>query len=277
MSRIESRFQALRQAGRKALIPFVTAGDPTPGFTVPLMHALVDAGADVLELGVPFSDPIGDGPVIQLACERALAHGTSLGDVLAMVREFRTRDRETPVVLMGYMNPIEVMGHQRFAESASDAGVDGVLTVDMPPEEMGDLAGRLADAGLDPIFLVAPTTTEQRMRVICDHARGFVYYVSLKGVTGSANLDVEAVGHRLDAIHAMTGLPVGVGFGINTPEKAADMSQVADAVVVGSALVNLIPQNVDNHDALLRDIPELLRSMRKAMDARGAAVADSQA
>ncbi len=273
MSRIQARFDALKADGRRALIPYVTAGDPNPGLTVPLMHGLVEAGADIVEVGVPFSDPIGDGPVIQLACERALVHGTSLRDVLGMVREFRQKDSETPVVLMGYMNPVEVMGYVRFAQEAAEAGVDGVLTVDMPPEEMGELSERLAAAGLDPIFLVAPTTTEQRMQVICDHARGFIYYVSLKGVTGSDTLDVEAVAGRVDRLHHMTGLPVGVGFGISTPEKAAQMSQAADAVVVGSALVRQIQEHTDDDGLILEKVTGLLASMRSAMDADASATA----
>lgn len=268
MSRIAKRFSSLRQSGRKALIPFVTAGDPHPDVTVELLLRLVRAGADIVEIGVPFSDPIGDGPVIQLACERSLAHGTSLRQVLEMVRRFRERDEETPIVLMGYLNPIEIMGYQDFATAAVNAGVDGVLTVDLPPEEMDELTGCLASAGLDPIFLVAPTTTEQRMHVICDNARGFIYYVSLKGVTGADSLDMASVAERVGRLHGMTGLPVGVGFGISTPEKAAAMSQVADAVVVGSALVRIIEANQNDHDVILRDVPELLAEMRAAMDAR---------
>lgn len=267
MSRIEARFRASRQSGRKALIPYVTAGDPHPDVTVGLMHRLVAAGADILELGVPFSDPIGDGPVIQLACERALKHRVGLRDVLRMVEQFRQDDADTPVVLMGYMNPIEVMGHAAFATAAKEAGVDGVLTVDMPPEEMDDLSQGLADAGLAPIFLVAPTTGEARMRLICEHARGFIYYVSLKGVTGSASLDIDAVSARVDHLHAITGVPVGVGFGIGTPEQAARMSRVADAVVVGSALVRQIAAHADQPEAAVDSVTELLRSMREAMDA----------
>ncbi|MCP1673718.1 tryptophan synthase alpha chain [Natronocella acetinitrilica] len=274
MSRIERRFQALRQAGRKALIPFVTAGDPHPDVTVDLMHGLVKAGADIVELGVPFSDPIGDGPVIQLACERALAHGTSLRQVLAMVEQFRQTDQDTPVVLMGYMNPIEVMGGKTFAEAAAAVGVDGVLTVDLPPEEMDDLSSLLAGAGLDPIFLVAPTTTAERMHVICDNARGFVYYVSLKGVTGADTVDLEAVAGRVDSLHGMTGLPVGVGFGISTPEKAASMSRIADAVVVGSALVRLVEANQHDHAAAVREVTGLLAAMREAIDADAGVAVD---
>jgi len=267
MSRIEARFKALKAANRKALIPFVTAGDPQLHLTVPLMHGLVEAGADIIELGVPFSDPIGDGPVIQLACERSLKHGTGLRHILAMVKEFRSRDSETPVVLMGYMNPIEIMGYQAFVDACSEVGVDGVLTVDMPPEEMGDLSARLADARLDPIFLIAPTTTEKRMKIICDQARGFIYYVSLKGVTGSASANVAEVAARVDLLHSMTGLPVGVGFGISTPENAATMSAAADAVVVGSALVRLVEQHQGDDAAVLREVTGALRAMREAMDA----------
>lgn len=266
MSRIEARFKALRGSRRKALIPYVTAGDPHPGFTVPLLHGLVEAGADIVEIGVPFSDPIGDGPVIQMACERALAHHIGLDDVLAMVRDFRSRDADTPVVLMGYMNPIEVMGHRRFADEAAAAGVDGVLTVDMPPEEMGDFSDCLAAAGLDPIFLIAPTTTDERIRLICDNARGFVYYVSLKGVTGADTMDVGAVAGRVDSIHAVTGLPVGVGFGISSPEKAAKMSRASDAVIVGSVLVRRIAEHGGDDESTLRDVTGLLRAMREAMD-----------
>ncbi|MCH8504556.1 MAG: tryptophan synthase subunit alpha [Ectothiorhodospiraceae bacterium] len=270
MSRLAERFRQLKRDGRRALIPYITAGDPHPDLTVTLMHALVDAGADVVEVGVPFSDPIGDGPVIQLACERALAHGTGIRDVLAMVARFREKDAETPVVLMGYMNPVEIMGYQGFARAAADAGVDGVLIVDLPPEEMGELSGCLADSDLDPIFLVAPTTTEQRMRTICDHARGVVYYVSLKGVTGSGTLDMDSVGERVNRIHSMTGLPVGVGFGIDSAEKAAAMGRVADAVVVGSALVKQIEAHAHDHQAVVREVSGLLRSMRKALDADAA-------
>lgn len=266
MSRLEQRFAQLRAQGRKALIPYVTAGDPHPDITVGLMHGLVEAGADVVELGVPFSDPIGDGPVIQQACERALRHDVGLRDVLAMVRRFREQDADTPVVLMGYMNPVEVMGAAAFAEAAQQAGVDGVLIVDMPPEEMGELTDAFGGAGLDPVFLVAPTTTEERMQAICDKASGFVYYVSLKGVTGSATLDVDAVGKRVSRLRSMTGLPVGVGFGISDAEMAARMAGVADAVVVGSALVRRIEANQNDPDQAIREITDLVKGMRRAMD-----------
>ncbi len=267
MSRLDQRLSTLREQGRTALIPYVTAGDPEPGFTVPLMHELVASGADVLELGVPFSDPIGDGPVIQLACERALRHGTGLRDVLAMVRRFREQDTDTPVVLMGYMNPVEIMGYAAFAREALDAGVDGALIVDMPPEEMAALADKLDPQGLDSIFLVAPTTTEERMQLICDKASGFIYYVSVKGVTGAGTLDVDAIGKRIERLRGMTGLPVGVGFGISDADMAARMGAVADAVIVGSALVRRIEANQDNPDTARSEITALVADMRRALDA----------
>ncbi|WP_290653700.1 tryptophan synthase subunit alpha [Aquisalimonas sp.] len=267
MSRLAERFRQLRGRGRTALIPFITAGDPHPDLTVRLMHGLVAAGADVVELGVPFSDPIGDGPVIQQACERALRHNVSLRDVLTMVQRFREDDPDTPVVLMGYMNPVELMGYAEFATRARDSGVDGVLTVDMPPEEMGELAASLAAAALDSVFLVSPTTTEERMQAICAKAGGFIYYVSLKGVTGAANLDVDAVGARVARLHGMTGLPVGVGFGISDAATAARMAAVADAVVVGSALVRRIEANQEDLDAAQEAVTALVAEMRQAMDA----------
>ncbi|MDQ7014789.1 MAG: tryptophan synthase subunit alpha [Gammaproteobacteria bacterium] len=266
MSRIERRFSALKAEGRKALIPFVTAGDPTPTTTVPLMHELVKAGASVLELGVPFSDPMADGPVIQLACERALEHGTSLNDVLAMVAEFRQQDQQTPVVLMGYLNPVEVMGYETFANAAAKAGVDGVLTVDLPPEEGAELSAAFKAVGIDLIYLIAPTTSLARAQRICAQASGFVYYVSLKGVTGSASLDVSAVEQRLNAIRTVSDLPLGVGFGISDAPMAAKMAAIADGVVVGSALVKRIADNRDDPQALLSQAADLIAGMRKAMD-----------
>jgi tryptophan synthase alpha chain len=266
VSRIAARFQALRATGRKALIPYVTAGDPNPGNTVPLMHAMVEAGADLIELGVPFSDPMADGPVIQQACERALRHHVSLRQVIGMVRTFRERDSETPVVLMGYLNPVEIMGYAAFAEAAAQAGVDGVLTVDLPPEEGHDLVEALRGQGIDPIYLLAPTSHEARIARICAAASGFVYYVSLKGVTGAATLDVDAVAGKLAAIRAHTDLPVGVGFGIRDAESAARVAAVADAVVVGSALVNRIAEHENDPEAGRRAVSDLLAEMRAAMD-----------
>jgi tryptophan synthase alpha chain len=266
MSRIAERFQRLRQQGRKALIPYVTAGDPNPGVTVPLMHALVEAGADLLELGVPFSDPMADGPVIQAACERALRHHVSLHQVLDMVRDFRSHDTGTPVVLMGYLNPIEVMGYEAFARAASDAGVDGVLTVDLPPEEAHDLVVALKDRQLDPIFLAAPTSDDDRIRRMADCGSGFLYYVSFKGVTGANRLDVGSVRDKLAQIRANSDLPVGVGFGIRDAESAARVAEFADAVVVGSALVKRIAELADEPDQIPLQAPQVIAAMRTAMD-----------
>jgi len=266
MSRLFRCFADCRESGRKALITFMTAGDPNPDATVPLMRALVRAGVDALELGVPFSDPMADGPVIQAADERALAAGMNLRKVLEMVREFRKDDNRTPVVLMGYLNPIEAMGYVRFAEEAAEAGVDGLITVDLPPEEGDDLLPELRARNIDPVFLLAPTTRPERMRVICAGASGFLYYVSLKGVTGAATLDVDAVAAKLREIREFTDLPVGVGFGIRDAASAARVARVADAVVVGSALVTRVAEHRDDLDALLASASALISDMRQAMD-----------
>jgi tryptophan synthase alpha chain len=267
MPRLAERFAQLRRRNRRALIPYIAAGDPDPRMTVPLMHALVRAGADALELGVPFSDPMADGPVIQRATERALRHNVSLRQVLDMVRKFRQQDRDTPVVLMGYLNPVEVMGYERFAEQAAAAGVDGVLTVDLPPEEAGDLAQTLEKHGLDTIFLLAPTSPRSRIELIADAASGFIYYVSLRGVTGAANLDVAEIADRLKEIRHCTSLPLGVGFGIHNPEIAAQVARIADAVIVGSAIVRRMEQLADQPDRLLEEVPAFLATLRAAMDA----------
>jgi tryptophan synthase alpha chain len=266
MSRLKSRFEALREQGRTALIPYVTAGDPNPQVTVPLMHAMVEAGADIIELGVPFSDPMADGPVIQRASERALEHHTSLRDVLGMVRSFREQNQETPVVLMGYLNPIEVMGYGAFVQAAAEAGVDGVLTVDIPPEEAEDVLPLFKAQGLDAIFLLAPTTTGERIRRVCASASGFVYYVSLKGVTGASHLNLDEVAAKLSEIRIATDLPIGVGFGIKDAETAAKMSKLADAVVVGSALVNQVEALADRPEAIAPTLAGILAGMRAAMD-----------
>lgn len=266
MSRIAACFTRLRAAGRKALIPYVTAGDPHPAVTVPLMHALVKAGADILELGIPFSDPMADGPVIQQACERALLHHTGLRQVLEMVRAFRADNDTTPVVLMGYLNPVEVMGYETFARAAAAAGVDGVLTVDLPPEEGGELMACLREHRLDPIFLLAPNSTPARVKKICAAASGFVYYVSLKGVTGAASLDTEAVARKLKEIRAVTDLPIGVGFGIRDGDSAARVAAVADAVVVGSALVSKIGALAGTPDKIPAQAAAVIAEMRRAMD-----------
>jgi tryptophan synthase alpha chain len=262
MSRIGNRFRQLREQRRKALIPYVTAGDPRPDVTVPLLHALVKAGADLVEIGVPFSDPMADGPVIQAACERALMHHVSLHDVLGMVRVFRGQDDATPVVLMGYLNPIEVWGYEAFAAAAAD----GVLTVDMPPEEGEKLTTALHRQGLDAIFLLAPTSSASRIQTVCRSASGFVYYVSFKGVTGANRLDVNAVARKLEEIRKYTDLPVGVGFGIRDPDSAAQIARIADAVVVGSALVGKIAALVDQPEVIAPVLSETLSAMRAAID-----------
>lgn len=266
MSRLARQFAELKRNGRAVLVPYITAGDPDKNASVPLMHALVAAGADVLELGVPFSDPAADGPVIQQACERALKHGTTLADVLDMVREFRRTDTRTPVVLMGYLNPVEAMGVERFASAAAVAGVDGVLSVDMPPEEAEPLVGLLRARGLDPVFLLAPTTDAARLKRICETASGFVYYVSLKGVTGAANLDVDEVRRRLDAVRQATQLPVGVGFGVRDAHTAAQLARVADAVVVGSAIVGRVAEFRDQPEDMLTRVGAFVTELRRAMD-----------
>lgn len=265
MRRIASTFERLAQTGRKALIPYVTAGDPAPETTVPLLHALVEAGADVLELGIPFSDPMADGPVIQRASERALARGVNMAQVLSWVREFRLRDQATPLVLMGYANPIERFGVEAFVRDAAQAGVDGVLVVDYPPEEAEDFASRLRAAGMDPIFLLAPTSTEARMQQVNQLASGYVYYVSLKGVTGAGNLDAQAVCERLQTLRRHVHLPLGVGFGIRDGASAAAVAECADAVVIGSRIIELMEHQPAA--AGMRAAADFVRGIRTAIDA----------
>ncbi|MDN3987092.1 tryptophan synthase subunit alpha [Zwartia vadi] len=236
--RIAAAFDRAATQQRAALIPYIAAGNPLPATTVPLMHALVKAGADVIELGIPFSDPMADGPVIQRAAEHAIAQGIGLKHVLSMVAEFRQHDQETPIVLMGYANPIENIGQQAFAEQAEQAGVDGLLTVDYPPEEIDDFVGLLNKHHIAPIFLLAPTSTEARIRAVGKIARGYVYYVSLNGVTGAGHLDTADVAMRLKGIRQHVALPVGVGFGISDAKSAQSISLVADAVVIGSKLID---------------------------------------
>lgn len=267
MNRIDACFKRLREQQRKALIPYFTAGDPHPETTVPMMHAMVEAGSDIIELGVPFSDPMADGPVIQRASERALLHQVSLKRVFEFVRVFRATNTMTPVILMGYLNPVEVMGYVAFAEQAAAAGVDGVITVDLPPEEAGEFMAALDQYQLAPIFLIAPTTPAERIKLICGFARGFVYYVSLKGVTGAANLDISAVTDKLKQIRAATRLPVGVGFGIRDAQSAASIAAVADAAVVGSAVVKQIEEH--GKAGAVGAVAKLLREMREAMDKGG--------
>ena len=266
MSRLAVTFEQLAQSGRKALIPFITAGDPHPDFTVSMMHAMVAVGVDVIELGVPFSDPMADGPVIQRASERALAHKMSLKRTLAMVVEFRNTNQHTPVVLMGYLNPIEAMGYEAFANAAQHAEVDGVLTVDLPPEEGLECRELLKARGVDPIFLLAPNSSDERIRMMDNIGSGYIYYVSLKGVTGAGHLNSADVESKLKQIRANTSLPIGIGFGVKDAETARTIGALGDGVVVGSALISKIEANLDNCDRAKHEICELLASMRCALD-----------
>ncbi len=264
MSRIQARFESLRDAKRKALIPYITAGDPMPALTVPLMRALVEAGADILELGVPFSDPMADGPVNQRSGERALKQGVGLGDVLGLARDFRRQDSRTPLVLMGYANPIEAMGVEKFVREAASAGVDGVIVVDYPPEECADFAALARAAAIDPIFLLAPTSTERRIQQVARVGSGYLYYVSLRGVTGAGHIDLAEVAAQLPKIRAATRLPIGVGFGIRDAESARRVAQSADAVVIGSRIIQEIEDAGADH-AVAR-VKALLRPIRQALD-----------
>ncbi|CAB3676262.1 tryptophan synthase subunit alpha [Achromobacter pestifer] len=272
--RIAAAFARTAESGRAAaLIPYIAAGDPSPAATVPLMHALVEAGADVIELGVPFSDPMADGPVIQRAADRAIAQGVGLARVLELVAEFRQRDTVTPVVLMGYANPIERMGQTQFAINAEKAGVDGVLVVDYPPEEVIEFAATLGEHGIAPIFLLAPTSTEARIQAVAEVARGYVYYVSLKGVTGSGSLNTDDVAERVGVIRRhLRDIPVGVGFGIRDAEGAQRVARVADAVVIGSKLIETMEQAVadapaaQKTDAAVTAASGWLRTIRQALD-----------
>lgn len=264
MSRIKTTFEKLKQQGKKALIPYITAGDPHPKHTVMLMHTLVKSGADIIELGVPFSDPMADGPVIQRASERALAHHVSLLNVLGMVTEFRKQDAQTPVVLMGYANPVEAMGAERFANRVKSAGVDGVITVDYPPEECVEFNGLLQSREIDPIFLLSPTTEPSRVELIVNQASGFVYYVSLKGVTGAQNLDIAEVAERVAGIRSKTNLPVGVGFGVRDAATARAVASIADAVVVGSRVVQMVEQS--NEQNVAANLAALMTELRGAID-----------
>lgn len=264
MSRIKSAFDRLQAEGRKALIPFITAGDPDVVLTLPLMHTLVESGADVIELGVPFSDPMADGPTIQRASERALAKGMNLRKVLELVAEFRATDQITPVVLMGYANPIEAMGLDKFAVAAAQSGVDGVLVVDYPPEEAVAFGVAIKSQGMDPIFLLAPTSTEARIAQVAEIASGYVYYVSLAGVTGSGALNVDAVAERLPLIREKTGLPVGVGFGIRDAVTAARIAKIADAVVVGSRIIEEIEKST--YESACANVKALVSDIRRGVD-----------
>jgi tryptophan synthase alpha chain len=268
MSRIEQRFANLARARRKGLLPYIAAGDPAPELTVPLMHALAQAGADVIELGVPFSDPMADGPVIQRASERALRNGVGLRRTLEMVREFRRKDADTPIVLMGYANPIEAFGIETFPRAAADAGVDGLIVVDYPPEECEAFAATMKKAGIDPIFLLAPTSTDERVRRVARIASGFLYYVALTGTTGAGTLDVNSVLGRIPLIKQHVRVPVGVGFGIKDAASAQAVAKVADAVAIGTRLI----QELENtpRERAVEAIGKLLSDIRRAIDAPAA-------
>lgn len=267
MSRIRPVFDRLQQQGRKALIPFITAGDPDPQTTVPLLHGLVAGGADIIELGVPFSDPMADGPTIQRASERALKWGVSLRVVLALAHQFRRDNADTPLVLMGYANPIEAFGVDAFCKAAQESGVDGVLVVDYPPEEAREFALKLRAFGLDPIFLLAPTSVESRYRDVAEVGSGYIYYVSLKGVTGAGNLDVADVAARIPKIRAQVGMPVGVGFGIRDAATAKQIGAAADGVVIGSRIVEEIENNP--REQVVARVTDFLRGIRAALDELG--------
>jgi tryptophan synthase alpha chain len=268
MSRIGDCLQTLREAGRTALVPFVTAGDPAPATTVATMHALADAGADIIELGVPFSDPMADGPVIQRSSERALQKGITTDQVLGFVAAFRETNRHTPVVLMGYANPIERMGSARFIERARHAGVDGVLVVDYLPEEAAEFTQALRTAGLDAIFLLAPTSTPKRIAQVAAMARGYIYYVALKGVTGATNLNQAEIGAQLALIREHTTVPIAVGFGIRDAQTACAVAEHADAVVIGSALVQALEHSPSDRTAMVA--AQFVGDIRRALDSQPA-------
>jgi tryptophan synthase alpha chain len=267
MSRIQARFAKLAAQKRKGLIPYIAAGDPSPALTVSLMHALAKAGADVIELGVPFSDPMADGPVIQRATERAIKQGVGLRQTIGMVAEFRKTDAHTPVVLMGYANPIEAMGRDLFTQAAKTAGVDGALVVDYPPEECEDFAAQMCAAGMDPIFLLAPTSTDARIAQVAKLASGYLYYVSLKGITGAGHLDVDAVAAKIPLIKAQANVPVGVGFGIRDAASATAVAKVADAVVIGSKIIQIMEEA--GPQKAVGAVAEFAGTIRSALDAGG--------
>jgi tryptophan synthase alpha chain len=267
VSRITACFQTLAEQKRKALVVYLVAGDPNPTITVPLMHAMVARGASIIELGFPFTDPEAEGPVIQLAHERAMQHRVSLRQSMDMVEEFRLQDQTTPVVLMGYVNPIESMGHEAFAARAAQAGVDGTILVNVPPEEGLVLDKAMIAHGLDPIYLLAPTTLEARARMIFERSRGFTYYVSLKGTTGAGNLDIDDVREKVSAFKQYATTPLVVGFGIKDGKSAAQVAQVSDGAVVGTALVSLMEAHLDDPQAMQQAVGDLISEMRQAMDA----------
>ncbi len=264
MSRIANTFKALKEANRKALIPYITAGDPHPDLTVSMMHTLVDSGADMIELGIPFSDPMADGPTIQRASERALAHHVGLSHVFSMVKTFREKDTQTPIILMGYANPIEAIGAETFVERAKVSDVDGIITVDYPPEECTQFTKLLKEKNIDSIFLLSPTSELDRVKLIIEQASGFLYYVSLKGVTGAANIDIEQVKSKVSMIRELTDLPIGVGFGVRDAATAKEVAKISDAVVVGSRMIQEIENS--NKDNLIQNISKLMKELREAVN-----------
>ena len=255
----------MRKENKKALVSYITAGDPHPSKTVEIMHALADSGSDLIEIGVPFSDPMADGPVIQAACERSLQFGTSLNDVLQIVAEFREQNDATPIILMGYQNPMEIYGVENFAKSASGI-VDGVITVDLPPEESNDIASIYKAENIDTIYLLAPTTKHQRIKTIANLASGFLYYVSFKGITGASKIDVSSVSDKVSEIKQITDIPIAVGFGVKDADTAASVASCSDAVVVGSAIVSIIAKHGDNLPEGLKKIKSLLQEIKQALD-----------
>ena len=264
MSRITNTFKKLKEKNKKALIPYITAGDPHPDLTLSMMHALVDSGADMIELGIPFSDPMADGPTIQRASERALAHHVGLSPVFKMVKAFREKDTQTPIILMGYANPIEAVGAEAFVERAKTADVDGIITVDYPPEECMQFTKLLKEKNIDSIFLLSPTSELNRVKLIIEQASGFLYYVSLKGVTGAANIDIEQVKSKVGMIRKLTDLPIGVGFGVRDAATAKEVAKISDAVVVGSRMVQEIENS--NQENLIQNISKLMQELREAVN-----------
>lgn len=261
MNRVDATFNQLKQRHKKALIAYITAGDPKRELTVPLMHQMVKAGADIIELGIPFSDPVADGPVIQEGVGRALAQGINLKDIFAMVNAFRREDNTTPIILMGYLNPIEIMGYQEFAKRASEANVDGVITVDLPPHEANELVEVFKQYELAPIFLVSPNTSDDRLKLICQYSRAYLYYVSLKGVTGASNLPFAEVEQKVKHIREFSQLPICVGFGIRDQQSAKKIAAMADGVIVGTAIVEIIAKYQHTTDELLNHIHSFVSSI----------------
>lgn len=266
MNRIDKTLAALQASGKKMLSPYITAGDPTPGDTVKLMHALVKAGVDILEVGIPFSDPMAEGPVIQAAMERSLAQGVHCDDVFAMVERFREQDKTTPIIVMGYVNPVECYGYERFAKRAVEAGVDGTILVDLPPEESAEVKAVWDAHGLYSIYLCSPTTSAQRMKLINQYAKGYLYYVSLKGVTGSSAIDLAAAKTEYLDRKSQTSLPLMLGFGIKTADMAAEVTQFADGVIVGASLVSTIFEAHEAKQDIFHAAATLMNGMRRAID-----------